>query len=82
MRLVTFLPVEATADDQGLSRVAVVLASGRLLPLGILAQMMPDNLSTEIEPPPERHCADPPIRPNCTSPPPVRAATLRPIRSI
>jgi 2-keto-4-pentenoate hydratase/2-oxohepta-3-ene-1,7-dioic acid hydratase in catechol pathway len=49
MRLVTFLPVDSTADDQGLSRVAVVLPSGRYLPLGTLALLVPDRLAEEIE---------------------------------
>jgi 2-keto-4-pentenoate hydratase/2-oxohepta-3-ene-1,7-dioic acid hydratase in catechol pathway len=49
MRLVTFLPVDGTASDPGLLRVAAVLPSGRFLPLGTLALMMPDMLAEEIE---------------------------------
>jgi 2-keto-4-pentenoate hydratase/2-oxohepta-3-ene-1,7-dioic acid hydratase (catechol pathway) len=49
MRLVTFLPVDGTAADTGLSRVAAVLPSGRFLPLGALALLMPDMLAEEIE---------------------------------
>jgi 2-keto-4-pentenoate hydratase/2-oxohepta-3-ene-1,7-dioic acid hydratase in catechol pathway len=49
MRLVTFLPFGGTASDPGLSRVAAVLPSGRYLPLGVLALLMPDMLAEEIE---------------------------------
>jgi 2-keto-4-pentenoate hydratase/2-oxohepta-3-ene-1,7-dioic acid hydratase in catechol pathway len=49
MRLVTFVPVDSTASDPGLSRVAAVLPSGRYLPLGVLALLIPDMLAEEIE---------------------------------
>ena len=49
MRLVTFLPVDGTASDPGLSRVAAVLSSGRLLPLGALSVLMPGRLAQGIE---------------------------------
>jgi 2-keto-4-pentenoate hydratase/2-oxohepta-3-ene-1,7-dioic acid hydratase in catechol pathway len=50
MRLVTIKPPTGDGADPHSQRVAVVLASGRLLPLGVLAELVPDNLSTEIEP--------------------------------
>ena len=49
MRLVTIRPADSAASDAGLSRVAAVLPSGRFLPLGALALLMPDMLAEEIE---------------------------------
>jgi 2-keto-4-pentenoate hydratase/2-oxohepta-3-ene-1,7-dioic acid hydratase in catechol pathway len=49
MRLVTIRPPSGEGADPHSHRVAVVLASGRLLPLGFLAELAPDNLSEEIE---------------------------------
>ena len=49
MRLVTIRPTGGEGADPHSHRVAVVLASGRLLPLGMLAELTPDNLSEEIE---------------------------------
>ena len=49
MRLVTFLPFGGTASDPGFARVAVVLPSGRFLPLGALALLIPERLAQEIE---------------------------------
>jgi len=49
MRLVTFRPVDAAATDLHLNRVAVVLPSGRYLPLLALAQIVPDMLAEEID---------------------------------
>jgi 2-keto-4-pentenoate hydratase/2-oxohepta-3-ene-1,7-dioic acid hydratase in catechol pathway len=49
MRLVTIRPADGTASDPGLSRVAAVLPSGKFLPLGALALLMPDMLAEEIE---------------------------------
>jgi 2-keto-4-pentenoate hydratase/2-oxohepta-3-ene-1,7-dioic acid hydratase in catechol pathway len=49
MRFVTFRSVDATPDDIHLHRVAVVLPSGRYLPLVALAQMTPDTLAEEID---------------------------------
>jgi 2-keto-4-pentenoate hydratase/2-oxohepta-3-ene-1,7-dioic acid hydratase in catechol pathway len=49
MRLVTYRPVDAAAVDLHLNRVAVVLPSGRYLPLVALAQLVPDMLAEEID---------------------------------
>jgi 2-keto-4-pentenoate hydratase/2-oxohepta-3-ene-1,7-dioic acid hydratase in catechol pathway len=49
MRLVTIRPVDATASDTYLYRVAMVLPSGRYLPLVVLAQLAPDALAEEID---------------------------------
>jgi 2-keto-4-pentenoate hydratase/2-oxohepta-3-ene-1,7-dioic acid hydratase in catechol pathway len=49
MRLVTIRPVETTAGETYLSRVAVILPSGRYLPLVVLAQLAPDTLAEEID---------------------------------
>lgn len=49
MRLVTIRPPTRAGADPQSQRVAVVLASGRFLPLGLLAELSPDNLSEEIE---------------------------------
>ncbi len=49
MRLVTFRPVGGSASDPGVHRVAVVLESGRFLPLAVLAAVGRGNLSEEIE---------------------------------
>jgi 2-keto-4-pentenoate hydratase/2-oxohepta-3-ene-1,7-dioic acid hydratase in catechol pathway len=49
MRLVTFRPVGGSAFDPGVHRVAVVLESGRFLPLATLAAVGRGNLSEEIE---------------------------------
>ena len=49
MRLVTIRPPSGEAADPHSRRVAVVLASGRFLPLSMLAELAPDNLAEEIE---------------------------------
>ncbi len=49
MRLVTIRPIESTESDPGRHRVAVVLPSGRFLPLGALAAIGKGNLAEEIE---------------------------------
>jgi 2-keto-4-pentenoate hydratase/2-oxohepta-3-ene-1,7-dioic acid hydratase in catechol pathway len=49
MRLVTIRPTSGEAADPHSRRVAVVLASGRFLPLSMLAELAPDNLAEEIE---------------------------------
>jgi 2-keto-4-pentenoate hydratase/2-oxohepta-3-ene-1,7-dioic acid hydratase in catechol pathway len=48
MRLVTIRPMAGDATDQHDSRVAVVLESGRVLPLGALAELAPTDLPREI----------------------------------
>ncbi len=48
MRLVTIRPPTGDAADPHLHQVAVVLASGRLLPLLALALLVPDRLAEEI----------------------------------
>ena len=49
MRLVTIRPPSGEGADPYSRRVAVVLASGRFLPLSMLAELAPDNLAEEIE---------------------------------
>ena len=49
MRLVTIRPPGGEGAEPHSRRVAVVLASGRFLPLSMLAELAPDNLSEEIE---------------------------------
>ena len=49
MRLVTIRTPSGEGADPHSRRVAVVLASGRFLPLSMLAELAPDNLSEEIE---------------------------------
>jgi len=49
MRLVTIRPPSGEAADPHSQHVAVVLASGRFLPLSMLAELAPDNLAEEIE---------------------------------
>jgi 2-keto-4-pentenoate hydratase/2-oxohepta-3-ene-1,7-dioic acid hydratase in catechol pathway len=49
MRLATVRPVDSAASDPGVHRVAIVLPSGRFLPLMSLALLMPDRLAEEIE---------------------------------
>jgi len=49
MRLVTIRPLEGDGADSHGRRVAVALANGRYLPLSMLAELAPDNLSDEIE---------------------------------
>jgi 2-keto-4-pentenoate hydratase/2-oxohepta-3-ene-1,7-dioic acid hydratase in catechol pathway len=49
MRLVTIRPPSGEVADPHSRRVAVVLESGRFLPLSMLAELAPDNLSEEIE---------------------------------
>ena len=49
MRLVTIRPPTLAGSDPERQRVAVVLGSGRFLPIGMLAELMPDNLAEEIE---------------------------------
>jgi 2-keto-4-pentenoate hydratase/2-oxohepta-3-ene-1,7-dioic acid hydratase in catechol pathway len=49
MKLATIRPVDSAASDPGVHRVAVVLPSGRFLPLLSLAGLMPDRLAAEIE---------------------------------
>jgi 5-carboxymethyl-2-hydroxymuconate isomerase len=49
MRLVTIRPEAGDGADPNIHRVAAVLASGRLLPLGALAWVVPDRLAEEIE---------------------------------
>jgi len=48
MRLVTIRPPTGYAADPHLHQVAIVLASGRLLPLLALAMLVPDRLAEEI----------------------------------
>ncbi len=49
MRLVTIKPLSDDGADPRSQRVAVVLASGRFLPLAMLAEIVPSNLSEDIE---------------------------------
>ncbi|MGD0018810.1 MAG: fumarylacetoacetate hydrolase family protein [Candidatus Limnocylindrales bacterium] len=49
MRFVTFRSLDVSASDPGGDRVAVVLESGRLLPLGVLAAAGQGNIAEEIE---------------------------------
>jgi acylpyruvate hydrolase len=49
MRLVTIRPATGEGAEPRSHRVAAVLASGRLLPLGALAWVAPDKLAEEIE---------------------------------
>ena len=49
MRLVTIRPPTRDGSDPHSQRVAVMLPSGRYLPVGSLAMLMPDDLAEEIE---------------------------------
>jgi 2-keto-4-pentenoate hydratase/2-oxohepta-3-ene-1,7-dioic acid hydratase in catechol pathway len=49
MRLVTILPSKGDPTDPANQKVAVVLPSGRLVTLGMLAEKAPDNLAEEID---------------------------------
>lgn len=49
MRLVTIVPPSGRGDDPHARRVAVVLESGRYLPLPMLGELAPSNLSEEME---------------------------------
>jgi len=49
MRLVTIQPPSGDGADPHSRRVAVVLGSGRFLPLSMLAELAPSNMSDEIE---------------------------------
>ena len=48
MRLVTFRPGAGREDGAPHHRVAVVLASGRILPIGALAEVAPTDLPSEV----------------------------------
>ena len=49
MRLVTILPSKGDPTDPANQKVAVVLPSGRLVTLGMLAEKAPDKLAEEID---------------------------------
>ena len=49
MRLVTIRPIKGDGRDSSGDRVAVVLASGRLITMSQLAELAPDRLAAEIE---------------------------------
>ena len=49
MKLATIRPLDSAASDSGVHRVAIVLPSGRFLPLLSLAGLMPDKLASEID---------------------------------